>query len=70
MDEAIDAFVAAWLRDNQAVLQEMVALQGDNPATPYGAAVAAAMATVPPWTGQVETPAPSGTSVVADPAVT
>jgi hypothetical protein len=49
MDEAINAFVAAWLRDNAAVLSEMVALQGDDPTTAYGAALAAAMAAVPPW---------------------
>ena len=49
MDEEIEAFVAAWLADNQAVLDEIVAIQGDDPKTPYGAAVAAAMATIRTW---------------------
>lgn len=50
MDEGVEAFVAAWLADNQAVLDEIVAIQGDDPETPYGAAVAAAMATIRKWT--------------------
>jgi hypothetical protein len=49
MEEQIDAFIAGWLRENEAVIDEVVALQGDNPATPYGAAVAASMATVRSW---------------------
>lgn len=49
MDVAIDAFVATWMRDNGAVLDEIVALQSDDPRTPVGAALAAAMATVPLW---------------------
>jgi hypothetical protein len=49
MKEEIDAFVAAWLADNQGVLDEIVAIQADDPKTPYGAAVAAAMATVRSW---------------------
>jgi hypothetical protein len=46
MDKEIDAFVAAWLETNRSVLDEMVALQGDDPSTPYGAAVEAAMSTI------------------------
>lgn len=49
MTEDTDAFVATWLADNQAVIDEVVAIQGDDPATPYGAAVAAAMATIRTW---------------------
>lgn len=49
MKEEIDAFVASWLADHQGVIDEIVAIQGDDPRTPYGAAVAAAMATVGIW---------------------
>lgn len=49
MDQEIEAFVSAWFQENAAVVDEVVALQGDNPASAYGAALAAAMATVPPW---------------------
>lgn len=49
MDEEIEAFVAAWLADNQAVLDEIVAIQADDSTTPYGAAVAAAMAAIRAW---------------------
>jgi hypothetical protein len=49
MEDAIEAFVSEWLKDNAAVLDEIVAMQGDDPTTPYGAAVAAAMATVRTW---------------------
>ena len=59
MPEDSEAFVAAWLRDNDAVLSEMVALQGDDPTTPYGAALAAAMAAVPQWTPQRRPPEPA-----------
>ena len=46
MDREIEAFVAAWLTANAGVIDEIVALQGDDPTTAYGAAVEAAMATV------------------------
>lgn len=49
MENPNQTFVAEWLRDNAAVLDEVVALQGDYLTTPYGAAVAAAMASVRSW---------------------
>jgi hypothetical protein len=48
VDEVIDAFVAEWLSEHEALLFEIVALQGDDPTTPYGAALAAALEATPP----------------------
>jgi hypothetical protein len=48
-DEEVNAFVDAWLRDNAGVLDEMVALMGDDLRTPYGAALQAALAAMPNW---------------------
>jgi hypothetical protein len=50
MDDEIDAFVAAWMRDNCHVLEEIVHMQGDDPSTPFGAALAACLQNLPPWT--------------------
>jgi hypothetical protein len=46
MDREIEAFVSSWLTANAGVIDEIVALQGDDPTTAYGAAVEAAMGTV------------------------
>ena len=48
-DEEISAFVEAWLRVNAGVVEEIVALVGDDPRTPYGAALEAALASMPDW---------------------
>lgn len=48
-DEEINAFVDAWLRDNAGVIDEIVALVGDHPRTSYGAALEAALASMPDW---------------------
>jgi hypothetical protein len=46
-DEELDAFADAWLRDHAAVLDEMVALVGDEPSSGYGAALEAALVATP-----------------------
>ena len=48
-DDEINAFAEAWLRDNAGVLDEIVALMGDDPDTPYGAAIKAAISSMPDW---------------------
>ena len=37
MDEEIAAFISRWMQQNTHVLEEIALLQGDDPATPYGA---------------------------------
>lgn len=48
-EEVIAAFVDKWLRDNAGVIDEIVALVGDDPRTPSGAALEAALAAMPGW---------------------
>ncbi|WP_292029785.1 hypothetical protein [Brevundimonas sp. UBA2416] len=49
MEDRIEAFIGAWMRDHRAVLEEIVLLQGDDPSTPYGAAMAACLDHAAPW---------------------
>lgn len=39
METEIEAFVSEWMRRNSHVFEEVVLLQGDDVATPYGAAL-------------------------------
>jgi len=39
MDAKNAAFIYDWMRNNTHVLEEIVLLQGDDPATKYGAAM-------------------------------
>ncbi len=39
MEAEIEIFVSRWMRENAHVLEEIVHDQGDDPATPYGAAM-------------------------------
>jgi hypothetical protein len=49
MAPEIDAFIARWMRDNVHVLEEIMHLQGDDPSTPYGAAMVAYLDRASPW---------------------
>ena len=48
-EEEISAFVDAWLRNNAGVIDEIVALVGDDRRTSYGAALENAFAAMPEW---------------------
>lgn len=48
-DEAINAFVDAWLQENAGVIDEIVARVLDDPRSPQGAARQAALAAMPDW---------------------
>lgn len=40
VEAQIEAFIEKWMRGNRHVLEEIVLMQGDDPSTPLGAAVA------------------------------
>jgi hypothetical protein len=50
MDREIEAFIALWMRENAHVLEEILHAQGDNPSTPYGAAMATYLRDAVSWT--------------------
>ena len=49
MEREIEAFIARWIRDNVHVLEEIMHLQGDDPSTPYGAAMETYLRSAETW---------------------
>lgn len=49
MDAEITAFICEWMQKNAHVLEEIVLLQGDDPATKYGEAIRDHMEAAADW---------------------
>lgn len=53
-EDAIEAFIEAWMRENRHVLEEIVLIQCDDPSTPMGAAMAAYLERAVAWVPQLQ----------------
>jgi len=49
MDGEVEAFIARWMNEHAGLFEEMLYLLGENPATPYGAAMQAYLQSAEQW---------------------